>query len=78
MIDEKMKKQIMSAYQQGKGSIQTIARAYGVSVEQVLDVIGEQKSGRVVVQGDMIDASEVGLGAQINPGREYKIPFDLS
>lgn len=78
MIDDTIRTQIIKYYQTGQGSIQSIARAFGISVEQVLEVIGEQKAAGVVVQGDMIDQSELGPGAQMNYGRVYKVPFDLS
>lgn len=78
MIDESIRNQIFTYYQQGKGSIQTLARIYGVSVEQVLEIVGEQKSAIVTVQGDMIDPSEAGPGASFNYGRQYKVPFDVS
>ena len=77
MMDDKIRTQVIKYYQSGKGSIQAIARAFGLSVEQVLEAICEQKAAGVTVQGDMIDQSELGPGAQMNYGRHYKVPFDL-
>ena len=77
-MDKTTEEQIFYYYQHGKGSIQDLARIYRVSVEQVLQVIGESNLGTVTTQGDMIDASEVGPGASINYGKEFKVPFDVN
>jgi len=77
MIDDTIRSQILRHYQTGSSSIQAIARSFGISVEQVLDIVGEQKAAGVVVQGDMIDPSELGPGASMNYGRQFRVPFNL-
>ena len=69
--------QIVYWYQRGKGSIQDLARIFNVEVPYVLGLIGEGKSGYVVMQGDLIDQSIAGPGASMNYGKEVKIPFDV-
>jgi len=74
-VDKTTEEQIKYFYQHGKGSIQDLARIYRVSVDEVLHLIGESNLGTVVAQGDMIDASEIGPGATMNYGKEFKVPF---
>lgn len=69
--------QIKFYYQRGKGSIQDLARIFNVSVDHVLILVGESNLGTVSTQGDMIDATEVGPGAQINYGKQFKVPFTV-
>jgi len=77
-VDKTTEEQIKFYYQHGKGSIQDLARIYRVSVDEVLRIIGESNLGTVTTQGDMIDASEVGPGATISHGKDFKVPFDVS
>lgn len=77
MLDDKTKLEILNAYQRGINSIQSIARIYRVSVDQVLEIIGEENLGTVTIAGDLIDASEAGPGAAMNYGRDYKVPFSV-
>lgn len=77
-MDKTTEEQIKFYYQHGKGSIQDLARIYRVSVDEVLHIIGESNLGTVSTQGDMIDASEVGPGASMNYGKEFKVPFDVN
>ena len=74
-MNEETAKEIKHWYMIGRGSIQDLARIYNVSVEQVLDLIGEGSAKSVTAQGDMIDAAEAGPGAEMNYGKEFKIPF---
>lgn len=77
MMDDELQKKILGHYQRGEGSIQDIARVYHLTVQQVLDVIGEGKMGTVHMDGDMIDASEAGPNAEMNYGRDLQVPFSL-
>lgn len=77
MLDEKTKSEIKHVYNTSRNSIQDIARIYRVSVDQVLEIIGESRLGTVTTQGDIIDASEAGPGAVLNYGKEFKVPFTV-
>ncbi len=77
-MNDKTKNEIIGFYQRGQGSIQDLARIYGVSVDEVLQLIGAGDLGAVTVGGDLIDASEAGAGAQMNYGKDYKVPFTLN
>lgn len=74
-MTEDLKKQINEAYQLGKVSIQDIARILRVSVQDVLDAIGESEMGTVTTGGDLIDQKEAGPGAEMNYGQQYSVPF---
>lgn len=76
-MDEKTAKEIKHWYMIGKGSIQDLARIYHVTVEQVLDLVGEGSVKTVQAQGDMIDAQEAGHGAEMNYGKEFNTPFTV-
>lgn len=78
MDQERIEKEIRHWYNLGKGSIQDYARIYKISVEEVLEIVGESNLGTVEVTGDMIDASEAGPGAEMNYGGPVKVPFDVS
>lgn len=70
--------QILRAYQTGRSSIQTIARAFNVDVAEVLEIIGEGNLASVTFGGDMIDEDEAGREsgrAPMNYGQLRKIPF---
>lgn len=77
-MDEETKKKIYGHYQRGEGSLQDIARIYRVSVDQVLEIIGAPELSSVAVPGDLIDVTEAGSGADMNYGKEFKVPFDVS
>lgn len=77
-IMEDIKEKILGHYLRGEGSIQDLARIYKVSVDEVLEIIGEKNLGSVTVQGDLIDASEAGPNAEMNYGQEFKVPFDVN
>ncbi len=64
-------------YEHGQGSIQDIARVYRVTVDEVLQAIGEGEMASVSLPGDMISQEEAGPGAQLNYGKDYKVPFSL-
>ena len=78
MLDEDTRTKILEHYQKGEGSIQDIARVYRVDVSEVLHIIGHDDLTAVTAQGDMIDASEAGPNAQMNYGKEFNIPYDVS
>lgn len=58
---------IMYHYQRAQGSIQDLARVYHVSVEHVLEIIGQKDMSEVLTQGDLIDQSEAGPEVTVNP-----------
>ena len=74
-MDDKTKRAIITAYQTGRSSIQTIARVHKVEVSQVLDLIGEGSSTTVTIPGDLISAVEAGPGADMNYGKDVPVPF---
>lgn len=76
-MDKATREKILEHYQRGQGSIQDIARVYRVSVDEVLDIVGEGHLGSVFTQGDLIDASEAGPNAAMNYGRDFKVPFTV-
>lgn len=76
-MTEETANEIKGHYQAGRGSIQDLARIYHVSVEEILNLIGEGTATTVAVQGDMIDQSEAGAGADMNYGKEFRTPFSL-
>lgn len=69
--------QIKDFYGRGKGSIQDYARIYGVSVAEVLDLIGEGDMKTVHVGGDLVDEAELGPTGkgQINYGEDVAVPY---
>lgn len=76
-MDSELKKKIVRHYQNGEGSIQDIARVYRLTVQEVLDAIGEGDLTTVHTGGDLIDASEAGPGASMNYGQDFSVPFSL-
>lgn len=76
-MDDELQKKILGHYQRGEGSIQDIARVYRVTVQEVLEVIGEGSMGKITMGGDLIDASEAGPTAQMNYGQEIHVPFNV-
>jgi hypothetical protein len=74
-MDEKTRAEIMHWYQVGTRSIQDIARIYRVSVDEVLEIIGEKEAAGVDMPGDLIDLSEAGPNAEMNYGRRVSVPF---
>jgi hypothetical protein len=66
---------IVKAYQESKNSIQDIARIFNVTVNHVLNLIGEEEMSTVPMGGDLIDQVEAGVGAQLNLGKEVEVPF---
>lgn len=66
---------IVDAYQSSHRSIQDIARIFNVSVDHVLNLIGAGDLATVQIQGDLIDESELGPGAQFNHGKTEHIIF---
>lgn len=74
-MDNETREKILQAYNTSRNSIQDIARIHNVSVDTVLQIIGEGHLGTVAVDGDLIDASEAGPNAEMNYGKEFKVPF---
>jgi hypothetical protein len=74
-MDATTKKKIIDHYEKGQGSIQDIARTYNVSVAAVLDATGQGSLSSVHTQGDLIDESDAGPGAQMNYGKTFTVPF---
>ena len=66
---------IVDAYQTSHRSIQDIARIFNVTVDHVLNLIGAGDLASVQIQGDLIDLSELGPGAQFNYGKTERINF---
>lgn len=73
-MDAELKKTINDHYQKGN-SIQAIARSYRLTVEEVLDMIGQGEMKSVTIQGDMIDLEEAGPGAQIVTEKTFNVPY---
>ena len=69
--------QIIHAYQTSSSSIQDIARIRRVSVEHVLVLIGQTEMTSVDIQGDLVDASEIGPGAEFNYGKTVAVPYTV-
>lgn len=74
-MTEELKAKINDHYQKGQGTIQDIARVYGVTVADVLQAIGQGHLASVSTQGDMISESEAGPGATMNYGKQFIVPF---
>lgn len=62
-------------YIHGKGSIQDIARWDRVTVEEVLEWIGQGEMRIVETQGDLIDQSEAGPGVQIEHSKQHYVQY---
>lgn len=62
-------------YEHGKGSIQDIARVHRISVDEVLQIIGQGELSTVETTGDMIDQSELGPGATLEHGRQHYVNY---
>lgn len=75
VVDQETKDKIYEHYLKGQGSIQDIARVYSVDVNDVLEIIGAPELSTVSTQGDLIDPSEAGPGAEMNYGKDYRVPF---
>jgi hypothetical protein len=78
-VTDELQETIRDHYQHGRGSIQDYARIYHLSVEQVLEIVGETDLGSVSIGGDLIDAAELGKNstATVNPPQQQDVPFDL-
>lgn len=76
-VDKDLQQVITNHYQGGYHSIQTLARTYNVSVDDVLEIVGEGTLSTVQIPGDLIDQSEAGPGAEMNYGRNVKVPFSV-
>lgn len=77
MLNDEEKKKILDSYIKGEGSIQGIANYYRCTVEDVLEIIGQQELTHVTIQGDLIDQDEAG-NAPVNPPTTHKVKFDAS
>ncbi len=74
-MDDKTRAEIIHWYQVGTRSIQDIARIYRVSVDEVLNLVGEKELSTVDMPGDLIDPKEAGPNAEMNYGRKVSVPF---
>lgn len=73
-MDETLKTKVNEHYQLGQGSIQDIARVYRLSVEEVLDIIGQSEVAVVEGMGDLIGPEEAGE-APIVTSKKYQAKF---
>ncbi len=75
-MTEEVKKEVLQLYQTSRHSIQTIARTFNISVEDVLEITDNKDISTVTFVGDLIDASDLtGTNATINTGATYKLNF---
>ncbi len=77
-MDETLKAKINEHYQLGEGSIQDIARKYRLTVEEVLEVIGQSDVTTVVGAGDLIGPEDVDEVTEIVTEKKYKAPFSTN
>lgn len=80
MIDDKTKAEIVDLYQHGRGSIQDYARIYRLSVEEVLEIVGERQAATVEIGGDLVDEDELGPTGrgQVNGPEQIGVPFSTN
>lgn len=78
-VDDETRKKILEHYQKGQGSLQDYARIYHLSVEEVLEIVGETDLGEVDIRktGDLVDASEMGKtgASEIRGSEKVDVPF---
>ena len=74
-VPETTQKEILDLYQTGKGSIQDYARIYRLSVDEVLEIVGERHLSSVHIGGDLVDPTELGPNGQMNYGEDVAVPF---
>lgn len=77
-VPQEIKDKIRAHYDKGQGSMQDYARIYNVPMAVVLEVCGETDLGQVEMIGDQVDQSELGRGAEVNPGEIVDVPFSLN
>jgi hypothetical protein len=77
-LDDKIKKDVMNAYQTGSSSIQDIARVFRVDVDDVLNLTGNGHLATVHTSGDLVDRQEVGPNVPLSQGQEYQTPITLN
>ena len=77
-MDEDLKKKVNKHYQLGQGSIQDIARTYRLTVEEVLDMIGQSEVATVTGIGDLVGPEDVPEGTQIVTETKYKAQFSTN
>jgi hypothetical protein len=73
-MNDKTIKAIKEYYQLGR-PIQTIARSYRLSVEEVLDVLGLNDIRTVTSSGDLVGQDETGEDIKIKTETIYKAAF---
>lgn len=76
-MDPKTKANIINSYQRGRNSIQDLARIYKVSVQDVLETVGEGSATKVVAQGDLIDQQEAGNEVPVVYSKEFRPDFSV-
>lgn len=74
-MNEELHKKINEHYQLGQGSIQDIARVYNLSVEQVLEAIGQTEMLEVESVGDLVDARELEPGTPIVASKKHRAKY---
>jgi hypothetical protein len=77
-VPEELKAKIREHYQKGQGSMQDYARIYGVPIEKVLEICGENDLMEVEMIGDLVDQSEIGKTGTVNPGDYAKTHITLN
>jgi hypothetical protein len=70
-------------YEHGNGqglapSIQDIARAYRLTVEEVLKILDHDEMLTVETQGDLIDPEEAGPSTTIKHGEQHKVNYSTN
>lgn len=77
-MDDVIKAKIKDHYNKGQGSIQDIARVYQITVEDVLEVIGQSEMTEVIMQGDLIDQSEAGPEVKVVAFKRERVPYSTN
>lgn len=77
-MDTKTRKQVVTAYQTGRSSIQDIARVHKVDVGEVLEAVGEGNLASVQMPGDLIGEAEAGPNAKMNYGKTETINYSVN
>lgn len=77
-MNEDLKKKINEHYQLGQGSIQDIARTYRLTVEEVLETIGQTDVSEVTGIGDLIGPEDAGPEVNIVAEKKYKANFSTN
>lgn len=74
-MDDTLRKKVNEHYQLGQGSIQDIARVYRLTVEEVLEAIGQTELLSVEGVGDLVDQEEAGAETKLKARNIYHANF---